>query len=119
MMQVTMKMISALIFGGLLATGAYAAPITLNDAQLDGVAAGGMYKVDGFVCPVITTDGVLHSPNGAPLGDTGHYTIGGPDVSVPAHATNTLDNGEYGVPPGPHAAPGDTGYTAIWNREAL
>jgi hypothetical protein len=66
---------------------------------------------DGFVCPVIKTENVLHSPRSGTLGDTGHYTIGGPDVTVPVHATN--GDGE-GVPPGPHSAPGDTDYTAIW-----
>jgi hypothetical protein len=66
---------------------------------------------DGFVCPVIKTDSVLNSPKGGALGDTGDYTIGGPDVSVPIHATN--DNGA-GVPAGPHASPGDSNYSAIW-----
>lgn len=65
---------------------------------------------DGFVCPVISTDAVLNSPKGAAIGE-GHYTILGPNVHVPVHATN--DNGE-GSPGGPHAAPGDEGYTAIW-----
>lgn len=68
-------------------------------------------KVDGFVCPVISTDAVLHSPKGAAL-PSGEYTIGAHAVSVPITATN--DNGA-GSPGGSHASPGDNTYTAIWN----
>jgi hypothetical protein len=68
----------------------------------------------GFVCPVISTDAVLNSPRGGALGETGDYTIGGPTVMVPVHATN--GNGA-GVPAGPHSAPGDTDYTAIWHTQ--
>lgn len=68
-------------------------------------------KTDGFVCPVIKTDNVLHSPKSGTLGGDGGYTIGGPDVSVPLHATN-MDGA--GSPGGAHAFPGDEGYTAIW-----
>ncbi|OGE74313.1 MAG: hypothetical protein A3I07_02555 [Candidatus Doudnabacteria bacterium RIFCSPLOWO2_02_FULL_42_9] len=80
---------------------------------LAGTASASVDMTEGFVCPVIKTENVLNSPRGGTLGDTGHYTIGGPDVMVPIHATN--DDGA-GVPPGPHAAPGDTTYTAIWAR---
>lgn len=96
----------------LAAVGAHADPVRLSVAQMDSVAAAGVETVDGFVCPVITTENVLHSPKAAAIGE-GHYTIGGPDVSVPLHATN----GEgAGTPPGPHSQPGDTDYTAIWAR---
>ena len=91
--------------------GAMAAPVTLNTEQLDSVAAGGVETVEGFVCPVIKTDAVLNSPKGGELGIEGYYTIGGPDVSVPVHATN--GDGE-GLPSGPFSKPGDTDYTAIW-----
>ncbi len=74
-------------------------------------ASAAVEKADGFVCPVIQTDNVLNSPKGGTLGDTGDYTIGGPDVSVPVHATN--DDGA-GIPAGPHASPGDPNYSAIW-----
>lgn len=68
-------------------------------------------KTDGFVCPVFKSDAVgLHNPNAQPIAD-GDYTIVGPDVSVPIHATN--GNGA-GSPGGPHSSPGDTDYTAIW-----
>lgn len=69
---------------------------------------------DAFVCPVITTENVLHSPKAGELGVEGHYTIGGPTLQhgVPVHATN--DEGA-GTPEGPHDAPGDAGYTAIWD----
>jgi len=112
MTKATMKIALALFTGGLFASGAYAGPVSLTDAQLDTVAAGGMQSVDGFVCPVITTDAVLHSPNSAAIGE-GHYTILGPDVSVPVHATN--GNGS-GIPGGSHSEPGDTDYTAIWAK---
>ena len=68
---------------------------------------------DAFVCPVIFTENVLHSPKGMPLGDTGDYTIGGPTLQngIPVHATN--DDGA-GLPEGPHDSPGDDGYSGIW-----
>jgi hypothetical protein len=110
MIKTTIKITSAVFASCLLATGAYAAPVSLSDAQMDSVAAGGVERVDGFVCPVITTEAVLNSPNGMAIGE-GHYTIIGPDVSVPMHATN--GNGS-GTPGGPHSQPGDTDYTAIW-----
>jgi len=61
---------------------------------------------------VITTDGVLNSPKGAAIAG-GHYTIVGPDVAVPLHATN---GDGAGSPGGSHSQPGDTDYTAIWSR---
>lgn len=90
-----------LLFLSVFAAAALFIPTTVDAVE----------RVDGFVCPVITTENVLHSPKGGTLGDTGHYTIGGPDVSVPVHATN-MDGA--GVPAGPHAMPGDTDYSAIW-----
>lgn len=95
----------------LIAGGANAAPLTLSDAQMDNVAAGGVETVDGFICPVISTDAVLSSANGAgPIGE-GDYTIIGPSVSVPVRATN---GDGAGSPAGPYSNPGDTDYTAIW-----
>lgn len=106
------KFVLTLGAGCLFASGIAANPVALNDDQLDRVTAGGAPSPTGFVCPVISTANVLHSPRAAgPLGDTGHYTIIGPEVAVPMHATN--GNGT-GVPGGPHSAPGDTDYTAIW-----
>lgn len=69
-------------------------------------------KTEGFVCPVIKTDAVLNSPKGMAIGE-GHYTIIGPNVSVPVHATN---GDGAGTPPGPHSKPGDTDYTAVWAK---
>lgn len=97
---------------GLCSSAVSAAPVMLNEKQLDSIAAGGVAKVDGFVCPVISTDAVLNSPNGAAIGG-GDYSIIGPDVSIPVHATNR--NG-LGTPGGNHASPGDTDYTAIWAK---
>lgn len=70
-------------------------------------------KTDGFVCPVIKTSAVLNSPRGAAIGG-GHYSIIGPNVSVPLHATN---NDGAGTPGGPHAMPGDPNYSAIWANQ--
>ena len=75
------------------------------------ISAAAIEKTDGFVCPVISTDAVLNSPKGGTLGDTGDYTIGGPNVSIPVHATN---GDGTGVPAGDHASPGDADYLAIW-----
>lgn len=69
-------------------------------------------KTDAFVCPVILTDEVLNSPLAQPIGE-GHYTISGPDISVPVDATNADG---LGTPPGPHSMPGDSNYTAIWAK---
>lgn len=92
---------------------AHAGPVSLTEAQLDSVAAGGVDTVDGFVCPVITTENVLNSPKGGELGIEGFYTIGGPDLRVPVFATN---GDGAGSPAGPFSQPGDTNYTAIWSR---
>ena len=71
---------------------------------------------DGFICPVITTENVLNSPKGIDIADapdgTAHYSISGPFVSVPVHATNQDGAGDL---MGLHAAPGDEGYSAIWD----
>ena len=78
-------------------------------------------KVDAFVCPVLGGNAGMHGNSGALTyigdGNPPFYTRVGPDVSVPIHATNRLPNGTAGqVHIGPHAAPGDKGYTAIWSR---
>jgi len=112
MIKATMKITLGLFTGCLFASAAYAAPVSLSDAQMDSVAAGGMMSEAGFVCPVITTDGVLNSPKGMELGIEGFYTIGGPTVTVPVHATN---GDGAGSPGGPFSQPGDTNYTAIWH----
>ena len=70
---------------------------------------------DGFVCPVLGGQAGGDHGNSSPdpiVGIAGgDYTVVGPDVRVPVHATN--DDGA-GSPAGDHAAPGDTTYTAIW-----
>ena len=108
-MKAQLKLSLAAIAAGFVAT-AGADPVALTDAQMDAVAAGGVTTVDGFVCPVIKTENVLNSPRGAAIGE-GHYSVIGPNVSIPLHATN---GDGAGTPPGPHSAPGDTDYTAIW-----
>lgn len=111
-MKVSTGSALAVILASLAAVAAQAEPVALTDAQMDSVAAGGVQTTDGFVCPVITTENVLHSPKAQPIAG-GHYTIGGPDVSVPLHATN---GDGAGSPGGAHSQPGDTDYTAIWAR---
>lgn len=116
MIKTTVKLTSAVFAGCLLASGASARPVVLSDAQLDAVAAGGVVRVAGFVCPVITTAAVFRDGEGpgGELGIEGFYTIGGPDVMVPEHATN--GGGDGSNPGGPFHQPGETLYTAIWKR---
>lgn len=104
------------MFAVLLASGVYAAPVALNNAQMDGVAAGGVAKVDGFVCPVIKNSGVDHNPHDKAheIGETGYYTVVGPNVSVPAGATNREGAGFPSGDAGTFDKPGDIGYTAVW-----
>ena len=117
MIKATITIISTVIIAGLLAFGVYAAPVTLNDAQLDLVAAGGVEKVDGFVCPVIRGKGVQQNDkffsigNGGVEGGIEYYSFHGPDVSVPVHATNGDGTGRPG---GVFSKPGDNDYSAIW-----
>ena len=110
------RLTSAIFSGCLFASGAFAEPVTLSSTQMDAVAAGGMERVDGFVCPVISTAAVFRdgAGPGGPLGIEGYYTIAGPDVMVPLHATNGAGDGSN--PGGPFNAPGDISYTAIWAR---
>ena len=110
MSKLTIKVCLSLVSTILVATTVNAAPVTLTADQLDAVAAGGVEQVDGFVCPVISTDAVLNSPNGVAIAG-GDYSIVGPTVSVPIFATN---GDGAGSPGGAHSAPGDTDYTAIW-----
>ena len=65
-----------------------------------------------FVCPVFNSASVgQHNPNAVQIGG-GDWSIIGPNVNVPARATN-MDGA--GSPPGQHASPGDPGYSAIWS----
>jgi hypothetical protein len=120
MINTAIKITLTVMIAGLLVSGAYAGPISLSETQMDSVAAGGVYKVSAFVCPVITQDAVgMHNPQAGPLGDTGNYTVvpetaNNGDLYVPKRATNADG---YGLPGGPHSAPGDTDYTAIWARQ--
>jgi hypothetical protein len=71
---------------------------------------------EGFVCPVLGGEAGEHgNATGitGPIGPEGDefFTVIGPDVNVPTHATN--GNGA-GTPGGDHSSPGDTDYTAIW-----
>ena len=100
------KITMAAVTSFLVASGAYASePVLLSEAQMDSVTAA------QFVCPIIPTGKVIASPNAIQL-DGGDYTILGPDVVVPTHATN---NDGAGLPGGTHSTPGDANYTPIWN----
>ena len=112
MSKAKIKAVSAIFSGCMLASAASAAPVSLSEVQMDSVAAGGVEKVDGFVCPAIPTDAVLSAPGGKffPIGD-GYYSFHGPDVSVPIHATN---GDGAGRPGGDFSTPRDTDYTAVW-----
>jgi hypothetical protein len=110
MIKKMMKVTTGTMAGLLVASGSYASePILLTEAQMDLVTAA------GFVCPVFNPDSAVgaHNPNAHLIGG-GDYTILGPEVSVPTHATN---GDGAGSPPGPHSSPGDTDYTAIWVQD--
>ena len=79
------------------------------------VSADAPEKTTGFVCPVLGGKAGLNgnSPKLTYIPSAGgpFYTVIGPEVTVPVHATN--GNGA-GSPGGWHASPGDTDYSAIW-----
>ena len=125
-----LKTTLGLLAGCLLASGAYAAPLALSNAQLDSVAAGGADTVSGFVCTVnLHYDGLAKAADKA---NTASVTFGGPitgedingvtttyytvaphgagDLRVPVQATNT------GSPTGGFSTPGNTTYSPIWAR---
>ena len=88
---------------------------TLLTLAIPLVSAAPSDKVDGFVCPVLGGKG---GENAYAMGkgkfvqpEPEYYSIIGPSVSVPAHATNMDGDGN---PHGPYSSPGDTDYTAIW-----
>ena len=104
--------------------GAIAAGVVM--AALAGPGTG--VAAADFVCPVLGANGHNGAQGVARAADNGNpnlqqigggdWSVIGPDVGnggVPDQATNTLPDGSPGTPGGPHAAPGDPGYTAIWN----
>ena len=110
MINIKVKTTALILTSCLFSAGAYAAPVSLSETQLDSIAAGGVEKVDGFVCPAISASGVQKNDKFFAIGD-GYYSFHGPDVSVPVLATNTDGAGRPG---GDFAAPGSTSYTAVW-----
>ena len=110
MKKSALTMTAAALTSCLFASGVNAAPMTLDPAQMDLVAAGGVETVDGFVCPAISGKGVVKNDKFFAIGD-GYYSFHGPDVSVPVHATN--GNGA-GRPGGEFSTPGDSDYSAVW-----
>jgi hypothetical protein len=89
---------------GLVLASLIAVPVRATPAE----------KVDGFVCPILGgkagVNGKSQKIIQLPGGD---YTVIGPDVRVPMHATN--DNGA-GSPRDSHASPGDSSYSPICAR---
>ncbi len=69
-------------------------------------------KTDGFVCPVLggKAGEKGESPKIVQIGG-GDYSVIGPVVNGPVHATNQTG---AGTPGGAHASPGDEDYTPIW-----
>jgi hypothetical protein len=83
---------------------------------IQGAAAAPAEKVDAFICPVLGGQAGEHGNSQAfatPPG--GFYTVLGPNVSVPVHATNK--DGAGNPADGQHASPGDPSYSAIWSLE--
>jgi hypothetical protein len=72
----------------------------------------GVARAD-FVCPILPISDQA-AENGKRFAQlpNGDYTIIGPNVNVPDHATN---QDGAGSPEGEHAGPGDPGYSPIWN----
>jgi hypothetical protein len=80
-------------------------------------------KGPGFVCPVLggkageNPNSPWQNPDHPLYGikfampPGGFYTVLGPELNVPEHATN--QNGA-GSPGGPFASPGETDYSPIW-----
>ena len=138
MIKTTKKMTLAVMIAGLLAAGvAYAAPVTLSDAQMDSITAGGVEIVPAFLCTVnLHGDGLMNAgehnntekvafnyvnveaAGGSDVnGETYNYVTVVPQghslsLSVPEQATNT------GTPTNGFSAPGQSSgssYTALWN----
>ena len=117
MIKTTLKLSLAVAIVGLLASSGYAGPLTLNDAQMDGVTAGMGHKVEGFVCPVVPGKGLANNDKFFALGDSGYYSFIGPDVAVPMHATNRNGAGRPAFDDDGNplfAAPGGADYSPIW-----
>jgi hypothetical protein len=95
-----LKKISSLIFTGLIVASLLIVPAMAKPE-----------KTEGFVCPVLTFEKEPNMNTPFIMIGEGHYSVVGPTVNVPIHATN---GDGVGTPPGPHSEPGDTDYTAIW-----
>lgn len=131
MINTVIKITLTVMITGLLVSAAYAGPISLTETQMDSVAAGGVEKVEAFLCTVNVhgMDGLLNAREHAKTESVGFggpitgYDVDGNEVTyitvapngaqdlwVPLQATNT------GTPGGGFSAPGQSTYTAIWAR---
>lgn len=104
----------------LVLTGAAATALALLPAG-PAVAAPPDRAGDPFVCPVLTISeqAAAHAGRFDALGN-GEYTFGpgaaGSAETFNGNVPNLATNAEgSGSPAGSHAAPGDSGYTAIWS----
>ncbi len=104
MKRLTLLLLAAAVLLALSAVTAAAEPPQKTDS--------------GFVCPVLGGQAGDQHGNSAPQPiqpiAQGDYTVAGPDVSVPVHATN---GDGAGSPGGAHSSPGDRDYTAIWSGQ--
>jgi hypothetical protein len=99
-----MKKHLSILFAGFFLASLFAVPVFAESVE----------KVDGFVCPVLGGKAGMNGKSGKIQGIAGgYYTVVGPDVSVPEHATND------GFPSVADSfnVPGEEGYTAIWNYD--
>ncbi|MBE0611436.1 MAG: hypothetical protein IH609_18790 [Dehalococcoidia bacterium] len=82
----------------------------LGVAQAQGPVGKGNPDADAFVCPVLGGQAGEHGHAFVAIGE-GDYTVLGPNVKVPDHATNNDGAGS----PADHLSPGEVGYSPIWD----
>jgi hypothetical protein len=86
--------------------------LALGIAAVMAGPGAGVARAD-FVCPILPiSDQAAENGKRFTQLPNGDYTIIGPNVNVPDHATN---QDGAGSPEGAHAGPGDPGYSPIWN----
>lgn len=92
------------------ATAAAGGIAVLGVAQAQGPVGKGNPDADAFVCPVLGGQAGEQGHEFVAIGE-GDYTVLGPNVKVPDHATNDDGSGS----PGDHLSPGEVGYSPIWD----
>ncbi|MGE0600584.1 MAG: hypothetical protein AB7P41_14190 [Dehalococcoidia bacterium] len=89
------------------ATGSIA---VLGAAHAQGPVGQGNPDADAFACPVLGGHAGERGHEFVEIGEGG-YTVLGPNVKVPDHATNNDGAGS----PADHLSPGEVGYSPIWD----